>query len=162
MKSVSMGSVFLFLISLLVALILEVAPLTEALHGWRPFWLALTLAYWALETSRGGSLLLAWLAGLLQDVLYGSLLGLHALFLVIVVFAIQRFQQRLRMFPVWQQALFLTIVFALGQLLMFWLDVLTGTPKLLLQYMVPALVSGLLWPWFYLALHTLHRLLLRR
>ena len=55
MKSVSMGSVFLFLISLLVALILEVAPLTEALHGWRPFWLALTLAYWALETSRGGS-----------------------------------------------------------------------------------------------------------
>lgn len=162
MRQVSLLGVFLFLVSLALALVLEVAPLPEAMQGWRPLWLALVMSFWALENSRGGSLLLAWLVGLLQDVLYGSLLGLHAFFLVIVVFAILRVQRRLRMFPVWQQAFFLTLVFAFGQLLMFWLEVLAGTPRLLLQYMLPALVSGLLWPWVWLLLHVLQRGVLRR
>lgn len=162
MRQVSLLGVFLFLVSLALALVLEVAPLPEVMQGWRPLWLALVMSFWALETSRGGSLLLAWLVGLLQDVLYGSLLGLHAFFLVIVVFAVLRVQRRLRMFPVWQQAFFLTLVFAFGQLLMFWLEVLAGTPKLLLQYILPALVSGLLWPWVWLLLHMVQRGVLRR
>lgn len=162
MRQVSLLGVFLFLVSLALALVLEVAPLPEVMQGWRPLWLALVMSFWALEASRGGSLLLAWLVGLLQDVLYGSLLGLHAFFLVIVVFAVLRVQRRLRMFPVWQQAFFLTLVFAFGQLLMFWLEVLAGTPKLLLQYILPALVSGLLWPWVWLLLHMVQRGVLRR
>lgn len=162
MRPLSLLGIFLFLVSLTLALVLEVAPLPEAMHGWRPLWLALVMVFWALEAPRGGSLLLAWLVGLLQDVVYGSLLGLHALFLVIVVFAVLRVQRRLRMFPVWQQAFFLTLVFVFGQLLVFWLEVLAGTPRLLLQYMLPALVSGLLWPWVWLLLHVLQRSLLRR
>ncbi len=161
MKPLSAADVFLFLASLLLALVLEVAPMPEALQGWRPLWLALTVAYWALELPSGLRFMLAWLAGLMQDILYGSLLGLHALFLIMVVFAILRFQRRLRMFPVWQQAFFLTLIFMFGQMVLFWLDVLTGSAKLFVQYMVPALISGLLWPWFYLILHGLHRLLKR-
>lgn len=162
MRPLSAGSIFLFVCSLVLALILEVAPMPDSMQGWRPLWLALVIAYWSLEAPHGFRLLLAWLIGLMQDVLYGGALGLHALFLIIVAFAIQRFQQRLRVFPVWQQALFLTLILMFGQLVVFWLDVLTGSPKLLAQYMVPALISGLLWPWFYLVLHSLHRLLVRR
>ena len=161
MRPLSIAGFFLFLCSLVLALILEVAPLPEAMQGWRPLWLALVVAYWALETPQGFRLLFAWLIGLMQDALYGSVLGLHALFLVVVAFAILRFQQRLRVFPVWQQALFLTLILMIGQLIVFWLDVLTGSPKLLAQYMVPALISGLLWPWFYLVMHFLYRLLRR-
>ncbi|TDQ38514.1 rod shape-determining protein MreD [Thiopseudomonas denitrificans] len=161
MRHFSIVSALLFLTSLLLALILEVAPMPEAMRDWRPLWLALVVAYWALESPGGFRLLLAWLAGLMQDILYGSLLGLHALFLVVVAFAIHRLQQRLRIFPVWQQALILTLVFMAGQLMAFWLDVLTGSPKQFAQYMVPALISGLFWPWFYLAMHGVHRLLRR-
>lgn len=162
MKSLSFGSVVLFVCSLVVALVLEVAPLPDAMQGWRPLWLALVLAYWALEAPYGFRLLLAWLAGLMQDILCGSLLGMHALFLVLVVFAIQRFQQRLRVFPVWQQALFLTLVFMTGQLVQFWLEAMAGTSRLLVQYMVSALLTGLLWPWFSLLMHALGRFLRRR
>lgn len=161
MRPLSIGRIFLFLFSLVLALVLEVAPLPEALQGWRPLWLALVVAYWALESPSGFRLLLAWLSGLMQDVLYGSVLGLHALFLVVVAFAIQSFQQRLRVFPVWQQAVFLTLLLMIAQLTVFWLDVLMGSSKLLVQYIVPALISGLLWPWFYLLMHAVQRLLRR-
>lgn len=162
MRSFALVNMLLFLFSVLVALVLEVAPMPEALEGWRPLWLALVIAYWALESPNGFRLLLAWLAGLMQDILYGSLLGVHALLLVIVAFAILRLQRRLRVFPAWQQALALTLVLMAGQLVVFWLDVLIGTPKMFAQYMIPALISGLFWPWFYLAVHLVRHALLRR
>lgn len=161
MKTLSLGSLLLLVCSLSLAYILEVAPLPDIMRGWRPLWLALVVGYWVLESPRGFRLGVAWLAGLVQDILYGTLLGFHALFLTLVAFAILRFQQRLRIFPFWQQAVYLTLVFMLGQLLLWWISQLTGTAKPLLQHMAPAVLSGLLWPWVYMIMHGLHRLLTR-
>jgi len=46
----------------------------------------------------------AWLIGIIVDVLYGDLLGLHAMTLALAVFATARFQQRLVLFKLFQQA----------------------------------------------------------
>lgn len=162
MRAVRSANLLLLIISLLLALLLEVAPMPNALQEWRPLWLALVLSYWALETPHNFRIGLAWLTGIAQDVLYGSLLGFHGLFLVFVVFVILLLQQRLRMFPHWQQAFFLTLVFVAGQLVLLWLGELTGTRTKLMEFLLPALISGLLWPWVYMIMHGLHRLFSRK
>ncbi|MBS7325328.1 MAG: rod shape-determining protein MreD [Thiopseudomonas sp.] len=151
----------LAVLSVLLACVLEVAPLPDFMREWRPLWLALVVSYWVLESRGGFRLTLVWLIGLLQDILYGSLLGFHALFLTLVAYVILRFQQRLQIFPFWQQAFYLALLYVLGQLVLMLLEHLTDTARPLVQYLVPALLSGLIWPWLYMIMHGLQRWLAR-
>lgn len=148
-------------LSLLLALLLSVAPMPEFLEIGRPLWLALLMSYWTLYLPHRVGMTSAWGFGLAADVLYGNLLGQMALVLTLVVFLVQLLQQRLRMFPVWQQSLVLLVVFGLGQLVQLWLYVLAGNrPPPTLLFMLPVLISALLWPWMFVALRGL-RLRLR-
>src|SRR5690606_25583478 len=85
--------------SLAVALLLGLLPLHPLLQPLRPYWVALVLGYWVLETPERAGLGLAFGAGLAADLVYGELLGEQALRLVILVFILQRFRARLRFFP---------------------------------------------------------------
>ena len=99
----------------------------------------------------------AWLLGLAEDVLYGSLLGQNALILTLITFLVLSLHQRLRMFPMWQQSLVLMVVFGLAQLVQLWLNALTGNRPPTLAFVLPALVSALLWPWVCTLLRAVHR-----
>jgi rod shape-determining protein MreD len=92
-------------LSLLVALLLMLLPMPDLLQPLRPYWLALALAYWVMEDPDRAGMGFAFLVGLLADLVVGSLLGEHALRLVVLTFILQRFRARLRFFPVWQQSL---------------------------------------------------------
>lgn len=136
--------------SFLIGMVLSVAPMPAFLEAGRPMWLALLLSFWTLYLPHRVGMTTAWLLGLALDVLYGTLLGQNALVLVLVSFLIQTLQQRLRMFPAWQQSLVLLVVFGLAQLVQLWLYVLAGNrPPPTLPFLVPALVSALLWPWLF-------------
>ena len=136
--------------SFLIGMVLSVAPMPAFLESGRPMWLALLLSFWTLYLPHRVGMTTAWLLGLALDVLYGTLLGQNALVLVLVSFLIQTLQQRLRMFPAWQQSLVLLVVFGLAQLVQLWLYVLAGNrPPPTLPFLVPALVSALLWPWLF-------------
>ena len=82
--------------------------------------------------------------------------------MTLVAFVILQFQQRLRIFPFWQQAFYLALLYVLGQLVLMLLGYLTGTVRPLVQYLAPALLSGLIWPWLYMIMHGLQRLMARR
>ncbi|NIR61524.1 MAG: rod shape-determining protein MreD, partial [Gammaproteobacteria bacterium] len=88
-----------------VALMLAMVPLPEAVDSLRPDWVALVVLYWAIALPQRFGLLFAWIAGLLLDVSMGTLLGQHALGLVLVAAVALRLHQRLRLFPLAQQAL---------------------------------------------------------
>jgi rod shape-determining protein MreD len=90
------------LLTLLVALSLEVTPLPAELAIWRPPWLAMTAIYWALAYPRRYGLALAWVRGPVLDVLKGGVLGQHALAMTVATWLL-RFHLRLRVFPIWQQ-----------------------------------------------------------
>lgn len=92
-------------VSLLLALLLGLVPLPGALPALRPYWLALVLAYWLLETPDRVGLGTAFVLGLLADLAFGGLLGEQSLRLVVLAFILERFRARLRFFPVSQQAL---------------------------------------------------------
>ncbi|PKM16722.1 MAG: rod shape-determining protein MreD [Gammaproteobacteria bacterium HGW-Gammaproteobacteria-2] len=100
----------LFLISALTALILGLMPLPGWLAAFKPFWLALVLAYWVLEAPEHVGLGVAFVLGVAADLIFGTLLGEYALRLVVLSFIVQRFRPRLRFFPIGQQSL---AVFAL-------------------------------------------------
>ncbi|SRR5690554_873800 len=148
-------------VSLFLALLLSVAPIPDFLQVARPLWLALVLVYWVFESSPNFKITLAWVMGLAQDVLYGTLFGVHALFLIFVVFATLRFSQRLKMFPLWQQVIFLMVVFSLGQTFVFWINQFAGTDALVTSYIFPALISSLFWPWLYMIMAWLQKRVLR-
>lgn len=147
--------------SLLLAMVLSVAPIPDALQFARPLWLALILVFWVFESSHNFQMVLAWLAGLAQDVLYGTLFGVHAFFLLFVVFCAMRFQQRLKMFPLWQQVIFLMVVFSFGQFFVFWVNQFSGSNLMISAYIFPALLSSLFWPWLYMIMSSLQKWALR-
>ncbi|QKE62137.1 rod shape-determining protein MreD [Aquipseudomonas campi] len=143
--------------SLAFALLLSVAPMPDFMAIGRPLWLALFLSYWALAVPHRLGMVSAWVFGLLADVLNGSLLGLNALVLTLIVFLVLSLQRRLRMFPMWQQSLVLLVVFGLAQLVHLWLNALTGNRQPTLEFVFPALVSALLWPWVFAILRGLQQ-----
>jgi rod shape-determining protein MreD len=136
-----------------VALLLSVAPLPGFMDGARPLWLALFVTYWAQALPHRVGMTSAWLLGLAADVLAGSLLGLNALILTFITFLVLSLHQRLRMFPLWQQSLVLLVVFGLAQLIQLWLNALTGNrppaSMSVISFLLPALISALLWPWVF-------------
>src|SRR5690606_33947549 len=75
------------------------------LQPYRPYWLALVAVYWLIEAPDRVGLGFAFLAGLLADLCFGTVLGEQALRLTVMAFIVQRFRAQLRFFPLSQQAL---------------------------------------------------------
>ena len=139
-------------ITLGIAVLLSLFPLPSFLDVLRPYWVALVLIYWCLETHDMISLGLVFTLGLILDLLTGSLLGLHALSLVILVYLVTRFQARLRFFPPWQQALSVFALLLNDRIILLWIISLRGDPLPSLGFWLPPIVGTLLWPWLFLML----------
>ena len=156
MVGVQPRNVWVIWLSLAFGLLLSVSPLPEFMQIGRPLWVALVLTYWVLALPHRVGMTTAWVLGLAQDVLFGALLGQNALILTLITFLVLSLHQRLRMFPMWQQSTVLLVVFGLAQLVQLWLNALTGSRPPTLAFVLPALVSALLWPWVCTILRGLH------
>ncbi len=142
----------LIFLTIIVAILLTLLPLPEVLAPFKPYWVAMVVIYWSLETQDMTSLGLAFLIGLVLDILSGSLMGLHALSLVVIVFLVQRFRSRLRFFPPWQQALSILGLLVNDRIILIWITALLGEPIPTWKYWLPPLVAMVLWPWLFLLL----------
>lgn len=151
------NNAWLIWLSFFIAILLGVMPLPEPLQVLRPLWLSMLLCYWTLELPHRVGMGSAWCLGLMVDVLHGNLLGQSALVLTLVVFLVQGLHRRMRMFPLWQQSLVLIVVFGLTQLAQLWLNTLTGNRPPTLLFILPALVSAILWPWLSVMLKAFSR-----
>ena len=138
-----------------IALLLGIVPFPH-FESLRPLFMALLLAFWALELPQRVGMVTAWCLGIAQDVLDGTFLGHNALILTLITFLVLSLQQRVRMFPMWQQSLVVLVIFGLAQLLQLWLSALTGNRETL-AVLLPALISALLWPWVSFGLRGLRR-----
>ncbi|MEH6493729.1 rod shape-determining protein MreD [Halopseudomonas sp.] len=152
-----MRSSLVIIFTLVVALLLSVMPMPEPFNLGRPMWLALVLAYWVMALPHRVGLLTAWLAGLATDVLFGQLFGQHALVMALVVWQLLLLHQRIRRFPLWQQSLVMLPVFGIAQMVLLWINSLSGNRPPTLLFLLPALVSAILWPWVYTLLQGVKR-----
>ena len=86
-----------------VALILEIMPWPVGLQGFRPSWLILVLIYWALALPDKVSVGTAFMAGIIWDLILGSVLGVHALVLSIAIYFVTKHHLILRNLSLWLQ-----------------------------------------------------------
>ena len=134
------------LLYFLVALSLEVAPLPDHLAMWRPPLVALTVVYWSMHQPGRYGVGVAWLLGLVLDVLQGSILGQHALTLAVTAYITIKLCQRLRVFPIWHQTLAVAIIVAIHELLNYWIDGITDNLVGGIGELAPVVSALLLWP----------------
>ena len=147
-------------ISFVVALLLGLLPMPDFLQPLRPYWLALILAYWVIEAPDNVGLGVAFIVGVVADLMYGGLLGEQALRLVVLAFLVQRFRARLRFFPLWQQALAVFALLLNDRLIALAIALARGDGMPPWGTWLSPVVGFALWPWLVLLLGEL-RLRLR-
>lgn len=137
--------------SALLAILLALVPLPPSLAPLRPYWLALVVAYWVLESPDRAGLGFAFICGLVADVALGAILGEQALRMVILAFILDRFRTRLRFFPTWQQALVIGALLINDRIVTAVVHVLVNAPQPAAMYWLSPLTGTLLWgPMFVL------------
>lgn len=146
---------WVIVMSFVAALALTILPLPVRVDVYRPEWVALVLIYWCLALPERVGIGIAWGMGLLLDVIKGALLGQHALSLAVVAYIALKLHRRIRVFPIWQQALSVLLLVALQQMLVLWIKGISGQPPWSWTYWLPSLISMLLWPWVFFALREL-------
>jgi len=85
----------------------------------------------------------------------GTVLGQNALALSVVVYLAIQLHQRIRIFPLWQQAVSVWVLLLVERLLTVWILGATGAPTPTLWYWVPTFFGMVLWPWLSLLLRDL-------
>ncbi|WP_406665838.1 rod shape-determining protein MreD [Gallaecimonas sp. GXIMD1310] len=144
-------------LSLLVALVLALLPMPLPVDAFRPDWLLLVLVYWTMALPHRVSVGIAWLSGLLMDIMLGSTLGVHALAMTIAVYIAAVNFQRLRNFSVWQQALIIAVLVAVKLVLVYWVEHLANGVMLTARYFWPVLTSAVMWLWLFPLLRRVRR-----
>lgn len=133
-------------VSYVFALLLSVFPLHYDARWLRPEFLALFVIFWTVRLPQQLSLLWVFLVGCWLDILEGVTLGQHALALVVVAYLSLLAQKRMQHYVSWQQMLVVMAVVAVHQLLDNWIHSLQGGAASNLDFLMPAFISGLLWP----------------
>ncbi len=132
--------------SIILALMLTMVPLPAAIDTYRPDWVALVLIYWTMMLPQSYSVGIAWIVGLVLDVAQGTLLGQHALALVVVIFLTSRFHLLMRVFPMSQLTLTVFAMLAIYQFLLFWINGVGGVDAPASSYWGPVVTGTLFWP----------------
>jgi rod shape-determining protein MreD len=68
-----------------------------------------------------------------------------------------KLHQRIRLYPLWQQALSVLVLLTLGQLLILWVNGMIGRPIRSWLYWSPSVFGAAVWPVVYVILRSLRR-----
>ncbi len=152
-----MNKRYVIYVSIFIAFVLEVLPMPIGTDIYRPDWLLLVLVYWNIALPQRVNLGVAFICGILLDVLLGNSLGINSLGLVIVVYITSIHYQRLRNYSVWQQMAVLGLLCALYNVTVFWLHHWLTDVLFQFTYFWPIVTSVFLWPWLFWMLRKIRR-----
>lgn len=133
-------------VSVLVSLVLSISLFPVGWFEFRPEWLGLMVFYWTFRAPAQFGILMAWVLGLLLDVLEATPLGVNALAMAVIAFLVLTVHQRLRMFPLVQQCVIVFLLLGINQMLVHFIKQLLGADTSGFTYLWPAATSALLWP----------------
>lgn len=143
--------------SVLLALVLSIAPVPSGWLDYRPEWLALIVFYWAFRAPAQFGVFFAAALGLMLDVLESSPLGVNALAMAVVAFLVLTVHQRLRMYPLPQQSATVFLLLGINQMLVHVIKQSLGADNTGFGYLWPALTAALLWPFLSIGLDIINR-----
>ena len=144
-------------LSIVVGLILLILPLPDWVQIYRPDWIALILIYWSMALPKQVGLWTALITGLLADSLQGTLLGQHALALVVIIYLNLNVYLRIRVLSLVQQAIYVFSLLVISQLIITWVDGIMGLSIPIQAFFSAPLIGMLLWPWVFAILRDIRR-----
>ncbi len=156
MKQLSLRFSGAILMSLLVALILSLLPLSNTLAIWRPEWVVLVVIHWGILFPKVSSYFVVFITGLLIDSLSAAILGQHALSLVIALYITISLSQRMSPKTLMQQTFILFIAISSYLLINLWILGITNNKPQSWVYWAPLFSSIVIWPLAHRALSMLH------
>ena len=144
-------------LSLILGLILMILPLPDWVQSYRPNWVALILIYWSMALPKKVGLWFALFTGLLVDTLHGTLLGQHALALVIIIYINLNLYQRIRVLSLPQQSFYVFSLLFINQVVVVWVEGIMGRPPPLMAFVSAPTIGMLIWPWAFVILRDIRR-----
>jgi rod shape-determining protein MreD len=136
----------IIVLTMLVAAWVSLLPWPDRLSLFRPEWLTLVLIYWVIALPYRIGVFWGFFTGLFQDVLFGAVLGQHALAFAVVAWLAQASYKRLRVFPPLQQNLVVFLLVGVSIMVSYLVQDAAGRAQyspLLMQ--LGAVASALLW-----------------
>ena len=150
-------------LSFVIAFYLTIIPMPDWAVAYRPPWVSLVLIYWCLAIPEKVGVITGWLLGIALDSLSGSMLGENALTLSVVAYLSHHIYNRLRVFPIWQQALVVLAILLVQYLISFWIRSSFGHSPAGYLFWVPPLIGASIWPWLFIVLYDVqHRFRMAR
>lgn len=148
----------LVLISIfMIAFVLEIMPWPIGFQGLRPNWVVLVLIYWALALPNKVSVGTAFVAGIIWDLVLGSILGIHALVLSIAIYFVAKYHLILRNLSLWLQAILVMLYVIAIRFLIYFVELVLHSAEFNSQEVLGAIISGILWPWIFLLMRHIRR-----
>ncbi len=157
MKKINTHGGNIIFITFLAAFILSMVPLPQMLQAIRPEFFIIVLIYWCIALPNRIGVGFGWIAGLVYDVSMDSLLGQHALTFALIAYLAIKLHQRIRVFPVWQQALTIFVLMMFQGTITLWIKGMIGHAPPLSVFMLPAISTALFWPPTYILLRQVRR-----
>ncbi len=157
MRENALFQLLVLILIFVVAFVLEIMPWPVGFQGLRPSWVILVLIYWALALPDKISVGTAFLAGIVWDLVLGSILGIHALVLSIAIYIIAKYHLILRNLSLWLQSLLVIVYVALIRFAIFFVELVLHSAEFNSQELFGAILSGILWPWIFLLMRHIRR-----
>ena len=149
------GVIIIF--TFIISLSLTIVPLP----GWgellRPEWIAMVLIYWCMALPNRVGVGYGWVIGLFLDVARDALLGQHALALAVLAYVTLATHQRIRNYPLGQQAIFIFLLMTSYYLVIMWIRGISSQAPAIWEVLLPALMTALIWPFLFPAMRFIRR-----
>jgi rod shape-determining protein MreD len=134
------------LVTLLVAMMFNLLPVSGWVLALRPDFIAFVLVYWGIHEPRKVGLWLAWACGLMMDVADGSLFGEHALSYAVLLAIAISMRRRVPMFGIGYQMLHVFVALLACQLMILAIRSLAGGSFPGWWYFLDSMTGALMWP----------------
>lgn len=148
-------SLLRYIVSIVIAMCLNIGNWPQPLIQLNPDWILLVLIYWTLAVPERTGILNSWVVGLLTDVLTGRMLGQHALSYSLVTYLCLKLHKRLRQYPLMQQGLFIFFCLLSSQLIIFWTENEQTSTRFQAQLWLSTITGTFCWPLVYSLLRAL-------
>src|SRR5690606_6139764 len=140
---------FPIIITVIVASILLVYPLSYSLSVWRPQLMLMVMLFWVLCQPTWCGTWFAFATGIFLDLLHDTPLGLNALSFILIAF-IARFLTRERRILTFGNLWVITALALIAHLMLtFFAQVIAGTHFSIPRHWLSLLTSVLVWPVLY-------------
>ena len=147
----------MLIIIITIILGLFISLITLPLGYYAPEWMLLIVIYWAIALPSNNKLFLAFLPGIIFDIVYGQVLGISSLFYVLLVYIILRLYNSLRYMTIAQQAVVLFIFIFLKQHFLVCAYYIIDRNIDYQALLIGSIVTASIWPLIYYALRFIRR-----